>query len=481
MKLSTKIAYNTLIQLASKIIATLAGLIIIAIITRYLGQIGFGEYTAAITFLSFFAIIADLGLTLVTVQLISRPDTDQERTLGNLLGLRLVTASILLGAAPLISLFMPYSAEAKEAIAIASLSFLFVAMNQILVGLFQKQLRMDKVAIAEIASRVLLLVGVGLVAHFDLGLIGVMVATVTSSFLSLALHLVFARSFTRLSLRFEWTVWKDIFILSWPLALTIALNLIYLKTDTLLLSVIERPSDIGIMNEVGIYGAAYKVIDIVVTFPFMFSGIVLPLLTRRWAAGEMQSFRDVVQKAFDVMVIFCLPMIAGTILLADDMMVFVAGEEFALSGPVLKVLIFAAGMIFLGNIFAHALIAIEKQKKIIGAYFFVAVTSLAAYLFVIPRFSYFGAAYVTIYSESVIALASFLVLYHYTKIFPSLIVFSKSLAASILMYLSIIAMRDYAGFGLLSLIICGSISYFIFLLLFKGISREDLIDIIRRN
>ncbi|MBI4812347.1 oligosaccharide flippase family protein [Candidatus Falkowbacteria bacterium] len=64
MTLSARIAYNTIIQIAGKIISTALGLIAVAIMTRHLGTLGFGQYTTIITFLSFFGIIADLGLTL---------------------------------------------------------------------------------------------------------------------------------------------------------------------------------------------------------------------------------------------------------------------------------------------------------------------------------------------------------------------------------------------------------------------------------
>lgn len=480
MKLSTKIAYNTIIQIVSKIISTIIGLLIVAIITRYLGQNGFGEYTTIITFLSFFGIIADLGLTLVTVQQISKPEIDQDKALGNLLGLRLVSALFFLGLAPVFSLFFPYSLEVKQAIAIAAFSFLFIALNQILVGLFQKQLRMDKVSIAEIANRLFLLVGVILVAAHDYGIIGIMLATTLSSLLSFILHLIFARSFARISLRFDWDYWKTLIIMSWPLALTIALNLIYLKADTLLLSLIERESEIGVIAEVGIYGAAYKVIDVLVTLPFMFAGIILPLLSKRWAENDQEGFKQLLQKSFNVMAMFTIPMIAGTQILGTDIMTIVAGNDFALSGPILKVLIFAAGIIFLGNIFAHAVIAIEKQKNIIYAYFFTAITALIAYIFFIPRYSYFGAAGVTIYSETVIAIASFYVVWKYTSFVPKLNTIIKSLIASVAMCIVMILSINIGLDNPLLLCVIGSISYFLFFILLKGLSQDELKSLLNR-
>jgi O-antigen/teichoic acid export membrane protein len=480
MKLSTKIAYNTIIQIISKIISTGVGLLIIAIITRYLGQTGFGEYTAATTYLSFFAIIADLGLTLVTVQLISRPGTNQNEALGNLLGLRLVSALFFLGLAPLFSFFLPYSGEVKLSIAVASFSFLFIALNQILVGLFQKELRMDKVSIAEIVNRLSLLLGVILVAHLDAGLMGIMVATVISSLISLLLHLYFARSFARLSLRFDPKYWKLITKLSWPLAITIALNLIYLKADTLLLSLIDRESSIGIIAEVGIYGAAYKVIDVLVTIPFMFSGIILPLLTKKWAENDLDGFRALMQKAFNVMAIFTIPMIFGTQMLAGQIMTIVAGQEFSLSGPILRILIFAAGIIFLGNIFAHAVIAINRQKDIIKAYLFTAVTALIAYFLFIPHFSYFGAAAVTIYSELAIAFASFYLVHKECAFKPKLTVVVKSFLASSGMYLFMLWLSNTFSSNILFLSIAGAITYFFLFIIMKGLSRDEIKSLLNR-
>ena len=107
MHLATKVFYNTVVQIISKIIATILGLVAIAVITRYLGKFGFGQYTTIITFLSFFGIIADLGLTLVTTQMISQSGVDENlrpgktsKILNNLFSLRLVSASLFLELAP---------------------------------------------------------------------------------------------------------------------------------------------------------------------------------------------------------------------------------------------------------------------------------------------------------------------------------------------------------------------------------------------
>ncbi len=473
MELSAKIAYNTAVQITSKIIAALLGLAAVAYITRYLGREGFGQYTTIITFLSFFAIMADLGLTLVTVQLISRPGADEDRILGNLLGLRLVSAVIFIGLAPLSVIFLPYDPLIKTGVAVTALAFFFIAMNQVLVGLFQKNLRMDKVSIAEVVSRAVLLLGVIAAVRLERGLLGVMAAMVLANAVSFFLHYLFSLNFARIRLRFDLETWRQIITKSWPLAVTIVFNLIYLKADTLLLSLVKRPSQIGIIAEVGIYGAAYKVIDVLITFPFMFSGLILPVLTARWAGGKPRDFKNTLQAAFNVMVIMAIPLAVGAQFTAEKIMVLVAGDEFTASGPVLRILILAALFIFLGNIFAHAIIAVDKQRRIIGAYIFTAVTAVIGYLLFIPRFSYFGAAWVTVYSEAAIAAASLFLVWKYTKFLPSPRLPAKALAAAAVMALSLYALNYWTVNLFISLLTAAAV-YFISLYLLGGLSRKNI-------
>jgi len=480
MRLSTKIAYNTIIQVVSKVISTALALMAVAIITRQLGQTGFGEYTTIVTFLSFFAIAADLGLTLITVQMISKPDIDEDYVLGNLFGLRLVTALLFLAPAPLVAIFFPYSAVIKTGIIIASFSFLFIALNQVLVGIFQKNLRMDKVSIADIVSRIFLVIGIVIVYKLQYGLLSILLVTSLSSLVNFLFHFYFSRRFTIIKLRFDFHFWREIMIKSWPLALTITLNLIYLKTDTLLLSIIDRPSDIGILAEVGLYGAAYKVIDVLITLPFMFAGIILPILTLSWSQGRKEEFNNVLQKSFNVMAIIAIPLIFGTQFVAKDIMVLVAGKEFASSGRILQILIIAASMIFLGNMLAHAVIAIEKQKNIITAYLFTAITSVIGYLFFIPQYSYLAAAWVTVYSESIVAIASAYIVWKYTRFLPNIKIFFQAGFASILMGLSMWGLQYFHINNLLVVITLAIIVYFFFLFLFNGLNRKEVFEMLKR-
>jgi len=478
MSLAKKIAHNTVIQIAGKIVSTILGLFSLALITRYLGQTGYGEYTTITTFLTFFATIADLGLTLITVQMISGERNDENKILNNLFSLRLVSALFFIGLAPLSVIFFPYSAAVKIGVLVAAASFVFPALNQVIIGLFQKKLSMSRSALAEVISRAVLLIGIILNQKFNFGLTGILVVTVASGFVSFLLHYIFAIKFATIKCEFDLSLWKTIIGRSWPLAITIILNLIYLRADTLILSLFKGP------EIVGLYGAAYKIIDVLTTIPFMFAGLILPILTASWVENNHDYFKKTLQRSFDFMAITAIPLVVGAQFLGRPIMIFVAGRDFAAAGDILKVLIYAVAAIFLGAMFSHAVIAINRQKKMIGFYVFTSISALAAYFYLIPKYSYMGAAAVTIYSEAMIAIFSAYCIFKYTRFLPSLKISLKSLLASLVMGCFINFFSNYAQESLSQLIliiIAACVIYFVFLYIIGGIKSEDLNSIIKKQ
>ncbi|MFA5000515.1 MAG: flippase [Patescibacteria group bacterium] len=471
MNLGKKVAHNTLLQIIGKIISTILGLFALAIITRQLGLGGFGEYTTVLTFLTFFAVIGDLGLTLVTAQMISGRNENENKILNNLFGLRLVSAILILALAPLTVSFFPYSPAVKFGVLISLGAFLFPALNQIIIGLFQKKLSMGRDVLAETISRLTLIAGILVVRSFGGGLNGILIATLISAGVNFIFHYFLSLKFAFIRPEFDWVIWKKIFNKSWPLAITIVLNLIYLRADTLILSLFRSP------EEVGLYGATYKIIDVLTAIPFMFAGLLLPILTAAWEENNQTYFKKVLQKSFDFMAIGALPLIVGAQFLGRPIMALVAGPDFAAAGNILRVLILAVAAIFLGTIFSHAVIALDRQKKMIGFYMFTSLSSLAAYFFLIPRFSYFAAAGVTIYSEVMIAIFSAYCVFKYSRFWPKLKITAISLLSSALMggFLYFFGPR-WSGtiIGLLALLILSGLIYFAGLLLLGGIKKTDL-------
>jgi len=402
--------------------------------------------------------------------MLSENKADKKKILNNLFSFRFVTALFFLGMAPIAVMFFSYSNNVKIGVAITSISFLCIALNQIFVGFFQYKLKMDKVSIAEVIGRISLVLGVLYATYYHYGLIAVLIATMIANVIAFFFHFYFARKIIKIRFDFDFEVWRKIIKKSWPIAITTGLNLIYLKGDLLVLSFVKSSGDVGI------YGAAYKVIDVLVMIPFIFAGISLPILTRNWI-DDKEGFNRILQKMVDFMLILSIPLLVGGQFISKDIMRTIAGNKFLVSGDVLQILVLACGAIFIGTMFSHAIIAIDKQKKTIFAYILVSITSIIGYIIFIPRFSYIGASWMTVYSEVAIALFSFFYIKKYTDFSYNLKIFFKALfsAGVMAVVLYVIPEQYYAcKTGLILVFMLVSMIYFLSLYLVGGVTKEDI-------
>jgi O-antigen/teichoic acid export membrane protein len=469
MGLAAKIAQNTFWQISGKIAGTVLGLVTIALMTRYLGREGFGYYTTVISFLQFFGVLIDFGLQMTTAQMLSRPGANQHKIFANILTVRLFSAVVFLGTASALIWFLPYPLAVKLGVGAASFSFFFISLQSVLIGLYQKQMAMAEVAIAEVWGRFILLLGVWLAVAADLGLLAVIAAVSLGSLVNFLYLAIKARKHLSLRLEADFKVWRQIWEVSWPLAITISLTLVYFRADTIILSLV-RPAE-----DVGIYGAAYKVLETLIQFPYLFLGLILPLLTEFYLTSK-GLFEKTLQKSFDFMAILAVPMVIATWLLAEKIMGFVAGADFIIAAGPLRILIVGAAMIYFGALAGYAIVACGLQKKMISFYLFDAVFSLAAYLIFIPIFSYWAGAILTVATEAIITLSAFYILRRETKTRISLRAFWKAVLASAVMGLCLYPLLNQ---NILTLVLAGAIIYFLALYLFRGYNKSEVLDMIK--
>lgn len=469
MNLARKIAFNFSFQFFGKIISIILSIIALGLLTRYLGQNGFGDYTTVITFVSFFAVFADLGLYLIITREISKNEKETDKITSNVFTLRTISNVLFFILGPLVTLLFPYSFSVKIAIIIASLAYFFISQNQVLVGIFQKKLRVDKIVISEIIGKIVFLALVWWIIKSNYGLWSIMSVSAISMFINFIITFIFSLKYVKIKLAFDFKYWKYLIKETLPLAISTVLSLIYFKSDILLLSILKTPQDVGI------YGAPAKIMEVLTTFPAILLGLLFPLLSK-YAFVDRDKFKKIYQNAFDILIIIILPLIFGTWFLSKPLIEILAGKEFIGSANVLKILMIATGIIFLAFLASFSVIALGKQKEGIKAHLVGGVLSLGLNLILIPRFSYAGAALTAVISQFFPFLILGLIVYKYTKIFPSLNILIKSILASIIMALFLFIFKN-VNFWLLATL--GGSVYLITLLILRGLPREAIFALIK--
>lgn len=460
-----KFAGNIAIQIAGRVIAVLIGLASVAILTRYLTTEAFGEYTTTITYLQFFGVLVDFGLTLTFVVMLSKPGADEEKVAGNFLSLRMITGALVFLLAPLIVLLFPWSSVVKQAVAVGAIAYWLMGGATLLVGVFQKHASMWRAALAEMINRTVLVAVIVLFVYLNLGVVAMVGAAIAANAVWLLAMVGFAKPFVAIRPRIDLPVWKEAFTKSWPIALSIFFNLLYLKGDIIFLSLLRTQS------EVAIYGVTYRILDVMTALPTMFMGLLLPTLVAAWTSGDKERFKTFLTRGFDVFMIFVIPILVGAQVVATPLMVLIAGDQYVDSGPVLQWLIFAVLGVFLGALFGHTIVAINKQRAMIAGYALIAVLSVIGYFLFIPPYGMWGAVGVTIFSEAMIALITFAMVARVTRVFPRLFVTLKALLASGVMYAFLITVPSV---HVLIDVVFGAMVYLVVLVAIRGIRLSEV-------
>lgn len=462
------LAKNAVVQIAAKFIGTGLSLLTFYFLLHEFGESGFGVLTVAFTYTSVFAILVDFGLTLTTTQMISEHGADEKRLLGNLFSLRVLTAFLFLSIAPIASLFLPGTAELRLAITASSVSFFFGSVAAMFVGVFQKRQNIWQVAFAETLNRTVALLGVILAGQLGLGLVAAALAFTVGGAVQFIVTFLATIREVYVRPRWETSVLRQIITRSWPIGLSIFFNLIYLKGDILFMWLFGR-SD----TEIGFYGSAYKVVDVMTTIPTMIMGLTLPALAERWSRKDIKGTHEKLQESFDMLALMALPFGVGSVLVGVPLMEFIK-PTLGPAGQILMILGPAAALVYFGVLYGHAVVALGKQRIMTLGYLLSAIVGVVGYSIYIPIYGMWAAAWVTFATEVLIAVLTFAVVAKTSGHLPKMLTFARATIASILMGLAIYFIPIAHVIGS---IVMGIVVYAVALTLVGGPSPKKLVKL----
>lgn len=468
MAIARKIAYNVVFNVITKILSTILALVGIGFITRYLGKEGFGDYSTVLAFFAFFGSIADLGIYAITAREISREGADEKKILGNAFALRLSSSILILFTTPILIFFLPYSHDVKIGILIAAASFVFSSTYMVLNGVFQKNLAMDKVATAEVLGKIIQIAIIVFAVRENLGFVTIMLSILVAMIFNFVVVLILVQKYIPLKLQFDFNYWKKFLKESAPLGYSAIVIFIYFKIDTILLSVLKTSADVGI------YNAAYKVIENISFFPAMIIGLMFPIFSRH-IFSDKKHFAHLADETMKVFVILIVPLIVGTLFLSEGIIHLIGGASFLQAANTLRILIFALAFIFFGGLFNNILIASNNQKKMLWMLIGCAAFNVSANIIFIPSYSYTAAAVISTLTEFLVAATGLFLTIKYTGYRPSVQNFWRILFSGVMMGIFLFIFREQSFFRLL---IESSVLYALFLWLTKTITIKELRSII---
>ncbi len=398
---------NSTFYLGADVVIKLLGFIFNVYVVRQLGDERFGFYTTALAYAGIFSIIGDLGMTQYAAREIARGRRQADELFWDLVVIRLILSIIATIFITTSAFFIAgYSTNMVLGIFLVCMGFFLHAflgpVNIVLVG----RERVDYVSILNTIIHISFVTVGTLVLVGGYSFYGLIVA----SYIGIPVAAFLGGRYIKrlklgtLKVRITPQTWLPILKHSLPFALITFTLVAATDLDTVLLSLMRSP------EEVGWYKAAYNL-----TFKLLFiKGALLstlqPQMSRYYGVSKSRVAKTF-NTSFKILWAFSFPVAVGTTLLAQPLIIFLYTAEFSNSGIVLTILIWALPLLNLSSLCGSITTATDKEKKAAKVYVSAALLNLVTNLIAIPIWGYIGAAASTVLTEAVALILFYRVLH----------------------------------------------------------------------
>jgi O-antigen/teichoic acid export membrane protein len=391
--LVVRLTANAVVQAGGSGLASLIGLGTFVAVTRALGPEAFGDFATAMAFLFLPIVLADVGIAASVLREISASPERTDRVMSAALPLRGLIAAGAVGLAVAVGMAIPFNGPTKTAILIGSLGSFLHLLTLSLVPAIQAQLKVHWAVAANLAGRLVTL-GVTLGAlNVGLGFASVVWAHVAGLAVTFALHLLVVTRLVSLRPVVDAAYWRSLVRGALVLGLAVSLAQIYFRIDTLLLALL-RPS-----ADVGLYGAAYKFIELSQLVVGAIGISFFPPLARFVASGDPRRHR-LIQKSFDVLIVVAAPLAVVMFTLSSEIITLTAGSEFAEAAAALELLAPFVLFSFVNGLLVRVLLASKRDRTLLALALSTLALNVGLNLAFIPAYGFRAAAVISVVCEA---------------------------------------------------------------------------------
>jgi len=399
------IVKNVTVQSVAEAVALACGFISAVLLSRHLGVTAFGAFNYAFAFMYFFVTLNDLGINTVAVREMSKAPERTADLLATLLSLRIVLGlAVLLLAWATIAIW-PMEPTLRRPLMVFALVLPLSALHVPSV-LFQVSMRLEYGAAAVITTRVAGLAFVLLMIAADQGVTAMFVALLAGELCGLAVVWRFARRLAPVGLRVDRATWSMLLRASAPLALGLVLVALINRVDFILL---ER---LGALEDVGLYGAAYRVTNLLEKFPIFVMATVYPVMSRLTVDDGVQ-LRRVYRGVFWRFAIMGAVLGLAVVLVAPWLLATGFGEPFRAGAAALRWLVVATCCLYLALAGGNLLIAVGRPRDNALALGVGVVLNIGLNFVLIPIYGVAGAAMATAASFGAVMIVTLIAVERY--------------------------------------------------------------------
>ncbi len=390
-----RVAKNTAILILLRVGVPLLSVLLMLVLARKLGTEGIGRYVLAYSLLELFNTIGPLGLYAVITREGSRNRPELEKMLANAMTMGSLVSVVLILVMVVTSKILGYDEQTQHVLLILSLAILPCTMGHFLEGASVAIEKMNFIAYSTLLEYAIK-VGFGVALLFSgYGLEAVMIVAVVGRFAAAALNALYLRS-ENIRVRFGFDremIWKLLKLCPAFLFIGIFATL-YWRIDILMLSRM-RP-----MEDVGLYGAAYRLFNFALLVPASLALALYPQMTRLFR-HDPERLVKLGRIALRYLFALTLPIAVALTFIGKDALTLLFGVDFQPASITVAVLAWALVPYGVARYNGYLLFAADRQNVDLVINIIMSLLNIVMNLMLIPRYGYLGAAIATLVSISI--------------------------------------------------------------------------------
>ena len=207
---------------------------------------------------------------------------------------------------------------------------------------------------------------------------------------------------------------------------------IYTMLDTTMLGFLSNDT------QVGYYSASTKLGHMILSMITAITRVLLPRLTTFIQKNDKNSFLQLISKSANILILISIPMVFGVIILARPLILVLTGEQYIPAIPSMQIIAPIIFIISLGSLMGGQILpAFGKEKISLISYIGGAVTNVTINAILIPKLGAMGAAIGTVCAESAVTLIQLIYVRRFIFNKEIIISFFEAIFSSTLMALFI--------------------------------------------
>lgn len=458
------LAKNSLFNVTYKCTSVIFPLLMAAYVSRILSPDGVGRVASAQNIVTYFTILAALGLPTYGTKIISATKSSKElnRAFNELFIINVFSTTFCWIAYYTLIFTFSYFQGQRNLYCVTGLLIIFNYIN--VDWFYQGKEEYRYIMVRSLVVRFFSLLAVFLFVRTPEDyIIYALVLTLSKAanyiFNIYNLRKVVSFSFANINIKQHI---KPVFVL---LAASLAIE-IYTLADTTMLSVMCGA------RSVGYYSTAVKSISVAKMLITSTIGVFLPRLSYYFAHKDMKQFITLVNRGFKLLLLLTIPAAIGVFLIADQITIILYGAEFAVSAVTTRILSLSIITVGFSNFIGYQiLVTIKKEKLMFYSTLVGAVVNVALNYFMIRAYAQNGAAIASVITELCVTCVQLLfikkiVAFHFCFAYIRSLLVSN--VAMIVCVLTIHRFVTSTVFSLICSLVIGMTSYFVVGLLSKN-------------